>query len=186
MDVVREAIVNAVAHRDYFSRDSIQIYLFSNRIEITSPGSLPVGLTKELFGALSVRRNPIVYRLLRDYEYVEGLGSGVPRMINGMREQNLKDPVFGIYEHFFRVILYNEKSELKPVDGLEDLNERQQRAVEFLRKNTSLKTKTYMEMNKTSYGTANKDIAEMLKFKYIKKVGEYRGAYYVLNKKRYR
>src|SRR3989338_1296711 len=186
LEVIREAIVNTIAHRDYFSRDSIQIYLFSNRIEITSPGSLPIGLTKELFGALSVRRNPIVYRLLRDYEYVEGLGSGVPRMINGMREQNLKDPVFGIYEHFFRVILYNEKSELKPVDGLEDLNERQQRAVEFLRKNTSLKTKTYMEMNKTSYGTANKDIAEMLKFKYIKKVGEYRGAYYVLNKKRYR
>ncbi len=184
LEVVREAIVNAVAHRDYFSKDSIQIYLFSNRIEITSPGSLPVGLTKELFGALSVRRNPIVYRILRDYGYVEGLGSGVPRMINGMREQSLQDPVFGIYEHFFRVILYNEKSELKPVDGLENLNERQRKAVEFLRKNKSLKTKTYMEINKASYGTANKDIAEMLKFKYIKKVGEYRGAYYVLNGKR--
>ena len=41
-----------------------------------------------------------------------------------------------------------------------------------------------MEINKASYGTANKEIAEMLKFKYIKKVGEYRGAYYVLREKR--
>src|SRR3989338_8521519 len=133
---------------------------------------------------LEVVREAIVNGILRDYGYVEGLGSGVPRMINGMREQSLKDPVFGIYEHFFRVILYNEKSELKPVDGLEDLNERQRKAVEFLRKNKSLKTKTYMKINKTSYGTAIKEIAEMLKFKYIKKVGEYRGAYYVLNEKR--
>ncbi len=80
--------------------------------------------------------------------------------------------------------MYNEKSELKPIDGLEDLNERQRKAIGFLRINKSLKTKMYMEINKTSYGTAIKDIAEMLKFKYLKKVGEFRGAYYVLNAKK--
>ncbi|MBI5064595.1 putative DNA binding domain-containing protein [Candidatus Woesearchaeota archaeon] len=182
--VVREAIVNAIAHRDYFSKDSIQIYLFSNRIEITSPGSLPIGLPRELFGTLSVRRNPIIYRLLRDYDYVEGLGSGVPRMINSMRERGLKDPEFGIYEHFFRIILYNLKGSQKPIEKYADLNERQRKAVEFLKKHKSIKTRKCMEMNNTSFGTAIFDINELLKFKYIKKVGSYRGAYYVLNEEK--
>ena len=181
LEVIREAIVNTIAHRDYFSKDSIQIYLFSNRIEITSPGSLPTGLPKELFGTLSVRRNPIIYCLLRDYGYVEGLGSGVPRMINAMREQGLRDPEFGIYEHFFRIVLRNEGGKQKPIEEYADLNERQKKCVEFLKKHKSIKTRKYEKLNNTSFGTAIAEINELLKFKYIKKVGSYRGAYYVLN-----
>ncbi|MEA3378671.1 MAG: ATP-binding protein [Nanoarchaeota archaeon] len=184
LEVIREAIVNAVAHRDYFSKDSIQIYLFSNRIEITSPGSLPTGLPKELFGTLSVRRNPIIYRLLRDYGYVEGLGSGVPRMINAMRNHGLRDPEFGIYERFFRIVLHNEEGKQKPIEEYADLNERQKKCIEFLKKHKSIKTKKYEEMNNTSFGTAIADIKELLKFKYIKKVGSFRGAYYVLNEEK--
>ncbi len=184
LEVIREAIVNAVAHRDYFSKDSIQIYLFSNRIEVISPGSLPTGLPKELFGTLSVRRNPIIYHLLRDYGYVEGLGSGVPRMINAMREHGLRDPEFGIYEHFFRIVLRSEDGKQKPIKEYADLNEHQKRCIEFLKKHKSIKTKKYEELNNTSFGTAIADINELLKFKYIKKVGSYRGAYYVLNEER--
>lgn len=180
IDVIREAIVNAIAHRDYFSKDSIQIYIFSDRIEITNPGSLPQGLPKELFGTLSVQRNPITYRILRDYGYVEGLGSGVPRMINSMREHGLVDPEFLIYEQFFRVILRNKPSELRPIKRYSDLNERQIKAIEFLKQNKILKTKTYMKINNVSFGTARIDINEMIKFGYIKKIGSYRGAYYVL------
>ena len=184
LNVVREAIVNAVAHRDYFSKDAIQIYLFSDRIEITNPGSLPSGLPKELFGTLSVQRNPLTYRILRDYGYVEGLGSGVPRMINGMRESGLSDPEFGIYEHFFRVVLRGTKSDLKPIRAFEDLNERQVRAIEFLRKNKSIKTTMYQKLNKISLGTARLDINELLNFGYVKKVGSFRGAYYVLSEEK--
>ncbi|MBU4352292.1 MAG: putative DNA binding domain-containing protein [Nanoarchaeota archaeon] len=184
LEVIREAIVNAVAHRDYFSKDSIQIYLFTNRIEITSPGSLPTGLPKELFGTLSVRRNPIVYHLLRDYGYVEGLGSGVPRMINAMRNHGLRDPEFGIYERFFRIVLHNEQSKQKPIEEYADLNERQKKCIEFLKKYKSIKTKKYEELNNTSFGTAIAEITELLKFKYLKKVGSFRGAYYVLNEEK--
>lgn len=182
LEVIREAIVNAVAHRNYFSKDSIQIYLFSNRIEITSPGSLPNDLPRELFGTLSVRRNPITYRLLRDYGYVEGLGSGVPRMINAMRNQELKDPEFGIYERFFRIVLYNKHGNSKPIEDYVDLNERQKICMKFLSEHKLIKTKTYQEINNVSFGTTIKDINELLNFKYIKKIGKYRGAYYILNK----
>ncbi len=181
LDVIREAIVNAAAHRDYFSKDSIQIYIFSDRIEMTNPGSLPKDLPKELFGTLSVQRNPLTYRILRDYGFVEGLGSGVPRMINSMREHGLSDPEFGIYEHFFRTILRSTQSELKPIKKYQDLNERQIKTLEFLKKNRSIKTKAYTKLNRVSLGTARLDINEMLKFGYIKKVGAFRGAYYILN-----
>lgn len=181
IDVVREAIVNAVAHRDYFSKDAIQIYIFTDRIEITNPGSLPQGLPKELFGTLSVQRNPVTYKILRDYGYVEGLGSGIPRMINSMREYGLKDPEFGIYEQFFRVTLRNAPSDLKPIKEYSDLNERQIKALKFLIENKSIKMKMYMKINSVSFGTARLDINEMVKFGYLKKVGSYRGAYYVQN-----
>lgn len=180
LDVIREAIVNAVAHRDYFSKDSIQIYIFVDRIEITNPGSLPQGLPRELFGTLSVQRNPLTYKILRDYGYVEGLGSGIPRMINSMRENGLTDPEFGIYEQFFRVILRNKVSNLKPIAQYSDLNERQIKAIEFLKQNKSLKTKMYMKINNVSFGTARLDINELIKFGYLKKIGSYRGAYYIL------
>ena len=186
LDVIREAIVNAVAHRDYFSKDSIQIYIFSDRIEITNPGSLPKGLPRELFGTLSVQRNPLTYRILRDYGFVEGLGSGVPRMINSMREQGLSDPEFGIYEHFFRTTLRNKQSELKPIKKYQDLNDRQMKTIEFLKKNKSIKTKVYMKINRVSFGTARSDINEMLKFSYIKKIGSFRGAYYVINGEKFK
>ena len=181
LEAIRESIINAVAHRDYFSRDSIQISLFNNRIEVISPGSLPKDLPRELFGTLSVRRNPIVYGLLRDYQYIEGLGSGVPRMINAMRNNGLRDPEFGIYERIFRVVFYNEKGKQKPIEDYADLNKRQKKCIEFLKKQKSIKTKKYAELNNVSSGTALADIKELLKFGYIKKSGAYRGAYYVLN-----
>ncbi|HZX20453.1 MAG TPA: ATP-binding protein [archaeon] len=180
IDVIREAVVNAVAHRDYFSKDGIQIYLFSDRIEITNPGSLPQGLPKELFGTLSVQRNPLTYRILRDLGYVEGLGSGVPRMINSMRKHGLSDPDFGIYEQFFRVTFKNTKSRLKPATNYLDLNERQRKTMEFLRKNKSIKTAAYIKINDVSFGTARLDINEMIKLGYVEKIGTYKGAYYKL------
>ena len=181
-NVIREAIVNAVAHRNYFSRDAIQIYIFDNRIEITNPGPLPQGLPRELFGTISVQRNPIVYRFLRDMNYVEGLGTGIPRMKNYMRNAGLDDPEFKFTENFFRVVLYNKKGRKKPIDTTEDLNERQKKALNYLKKHSSIKAKTYANINKVSHATAVKEINEMTEFAYIKKIGSYRGAYYILKK----
>ena len=181
--VIREAVVNAVAHRDYYSYDAIQINLFEDRIEISNPGGLPQGLTKEFFGKRSVRRNPLTYRILRDCQYVEGLGLGIPKMRNEMRKAGLRDPEFSFEGGFFVVTLLNSKSNIKPVEGLKDLNSRQRNAIDYLRQNKTLKAKTYANMNEVSLPTAINDINELLKFKYLKKVGTYRGAYYVKEEK---
>lgn len=180
--VIREAIVNAVAHRDYFSKDSIQIYVFDDRMEITNPGSLPHGLPKELFGTISVQRNPITYRFLRDMGYVEGLGTGIPRMKNEMRSFGLEDPKFMFTETFFRITLYNKKGKRSPIESIADLNERQKKALVYLKKHKSIKAKTYADINKISNTTAVNEINELIQYNYLKKIGAYRNAYYIIEK----
>lgn len=110
LEVIRELIVNAVTHRDYFSNDNIQISIFDNRIEFINPGGLPNGLTDDLFGLISVRRNPIIYRILKELRYIEGLGSGIPRVKSLMRERELPEPEFKYTDRFFRVVLKNNNS----------------------------------------------------------------------------
>ena len=183
LEAIREAIVNSIAHRDYFSKDSIQIYIFDNRIEITNPGALPHGLSKELFGTISVQRNPVTYRFLRDLGYVEGLGTGIPRMKNYMRKSGLRDPDFIFTESFFRIVLYNKKGKKEPIKEERDLNERQKKAIDYLKRNKTIKSQTYEEINKVSHGTAVNELNEMKDFNFIEKVGAYRGAYYILKRR---
>lgn len=186
LSVIRESIINAFTHRDYFSKNSIQISLFANKLEILSPGGLPSELSKELFGTVSVQRNPITYRFLRDLGYVEGLGTGVPRIKSEMSKAGLPEPEFEFTENFVRVTLYNKNLTNSPEhsvagkDLLDRLNERQLKALEFLEKTEKLKAKQYAEMNDVSYATAVNEINSMIDLGFIEKVGAYRGAYYVL------
>lgn len=80
---IREALVNAVAHRDYsISNQKITVYLFEDRLEITSPGALSNTLTLEKIKyGNSAPRNLFLVKYLDNMRYIDGLGRGVPRMI---------------------------------------------------------------------------------------------------------
>src|SRR3989338_185595 len=67
-EAIRESIINAIAHRDYFNKNETQISIFDDRIEITNPGGLPEGMNPSLLGKLSIQRNPGIYHLLKDYD----------------------------------------------------------------------------------------------------------------------
>lgn len=176
-EVVREAIVNSVAHRDYFSKDSIQVSIFADRLEITNPGSLPGDFEKELFGTISIQRNQILYHFLRDIGYVEGLGTGIPKMKENMRNIDLDDPQFLITENFFRITLFNKKRTRGSEKG-NGLNHRQKKALEYLRSHKEIKSERYSEMFGISIPTAVKDLNEMIVKGLVEKVGEFKGAYY--------
>ena len=94
-DALREAIVNALIHRDYLlTSTDIQLTVYSNRLEILSPGRLPNGITPDSmrFGTRSTR-NELLKDVMRDYRYMEHMGMGVPRkIILGMREHNGSEP----------------------------------------------------------------------------------------------
>lgn len=177
-EAVREAIINAVAHRDYFNKNEVQLSIFDDRLEITNPGGLPEGMTKELLGTFSIQRNPVIYQMLKDYGYMEGIGSGISKIIRTMKEKNLKEPEFLISKEFFRIIF--EMAAKKTVEKT-TLNKRQTKAMDYIKSHKKINSKEYTKINKVSIPTAIKDLNELEKKKILKKIGTYRGAHYTIN-----
>lgn len=94
-EAVREAVVNALVHRDYLlSATDIELSLYSDRLEIISPGRLPNGITPERMRVgCRAARNQLLKDVMRDYGYLEHMGMGVPRkMIKAMRDHNGTEP----------------------------------------------------------------------------------------------
>ncbi len=108
-DVVREVVGNALVHRDYsIAGTDIMLEIFSNRLEVTSPGSLPNTVTPEkMRSGIRYARNQTLVNVMRDYGYVEARGMGVRhRIIPGMREHNRTQPDLIEEEHRFTVRLW--------------------------------------------------------------------------------
>lgn len=90
-EVLREAVVNALIHRDYLlTSTDIELAVYSNRLEIISPGRLPNGITPErMRTGCRAARNQLLKDVMRDYRYLEHMGMGVPRkIITGMMAHN--------------------------------------------------------------------------------------------------
>ncbi len=108
LDALREAVVNAIVHRDYrIKGTSIYVRIYDDRVEIENPGGLPDGITRRDFGKSSVRRNPIIADLFHRMGKVERMGSGIERMRELMRDAGLKEPAFEM-DAFFRVTFYRD------------------------------------------------------------------------------
>lgn len=103
-EAMREAVVNALAHRDYRSTASVHVYLFKDRLEIVSPGGLPAGMTEADLGVKSIPRNPLLFAMLHRMEAVEHIGSGIKRIRNLCREYGVAEPKIEVSEHWFTVI----------------------------------------------------------------------------------
>lgn len=105
-EVVAEAIVNAVAHRDYTSSGSVQVMLFADRLEVWNPGRLPQSLTlamlREPHG--SVPGNPLLAEPLYLVKYIERMGTGTRDMIRRCREAGLPEPEFSERDGFVTTI----------------------------------------------------------------------------------
>ena len=94
-EVIRETVVNALIHRDYLlSSTDIELVIYSNRLEVISPGRLPNGITPErMRTGCRVARNQLLKDVMRDYGYLEHMGMGVPRkIIQGMQAHNGTTP----------------------------------------------------------------------------------------------
>ena len=97
-EAIREAVVNALAHRDYRSTANVQVYLFTDRLEIVSPGGLPAGMTEADLGIKSIPRNPLLFGILHRMEAVEKIGSGIRRIRNLCREHGVAEALIEVSE----------------------------------------------------------------------------------------
>jgi ATP-dependent DNA helicase RecG len=101
----KEVIVNALAHRDYYDRGAtITIELFEDRIEIANPGGLVSAVSPKYFGKRSHSRNPLVFGLFARMRMVEQIGSGIGRIKDLMKENDLQAPQFS-FDGMFTVTL---------------------------------------------------------------------------------
>ena len=106
--VLREAIVNALAHRDYGLRGStVDISVWDDRVEVHSPGPLPGHITLENMRTEHYSRNPRIMRILRTVGLVEEYGEGIERMYREMESRLLEPPVFSANDSSVTVTLYN-------------------------------------------------------------------------------
>ena len=119
-DAIRELIINAVVHRSYLDHGTIQVAVYDNRLEITSPGKLPMGQTVErMKEGYSKIRNEALAHAFSYMNLIEHWGSGIPRIIGKVKKAGLREPEFIGGEVDLRINIYRDQS-----NDTVDLNDR--------------------------------------------------------------
>jgi ATP-dependent DNA helicase RecG len=197
LEAARELVVNAVAHRDYSIKgDGIRLFVFSNRMEVTSPGGLPGPVTIANIKDERFSRNPAIVQVLSDMGFIERLGYGVDRVIDLMQQQRLREPEFLETAGGFRVVLHNrieeaarEEKSITPVTEFRGeykgitINPRQEVALAYIHTegNTRITNSDLQRLCPDVHPeTIRRDLADLVTKDILRKMGEKRGSYYVL------
>jgi predicted HTH transcriptional regulator len=183
-DVVREAIVNAIAHRDYASAAAVQVSVFADRFEVWNPGQLPPPLTPEKLRHphSSIARNHRVCETLFLARYIEKFGTGTLMMIRECRAHDLPEPDFLQHSGEFVTTLWRDWLTDKVIAGL-GLNERQRQVVAFVRKKSRVSNTDYQEEYGVAKRTAHRDLQELTAKGVLMRVGTTgKGTHYLLCK----
>ena len=179
---VREALINAVAHRDYRIRGRrIEIRMYSDRMEVISPGGLPGYITVDNLVDEHFSRNPRIVNGLFQWGYIEELGLGIDRMIEEMVQAGHPPPKFRATPHSFTVILYRERQKPAAPRWTRNMNERQTRALAYVREHGSITNREYRRLcpNVTSE-TLRLDLVDLVEKDLLLKIGSKKGTHYIL------
>ena len=164
LGVFKEAIINALAHRDYDEQGaSITIELFDDRVEISNPGTLLPVVAKN-FGKKSLSRNPLIFGLFTRMHLVEHIGSGIPRMRKEMLDAGLPQPVFET-EGMFSIVLSRPRK-----DNVLHLNDMQAKLIEVMRRNPFMSMKEMgeeMGVGRTSIYKIIRSLKELNILEYV-------------------
>jgi ATP-dependent DNA helicase RecG len=191
-DAVRELLVNAVAHRDYnLQGDNIHLNIFTDRLEISSPGLLPGPVTLKNLLEARFARNAVISQVLSDLGYVERLGYGLDRVVDAVRQADLLPPHFEEIAGMFRVTLYAAQlgdgadgrlPDLSAYSAL-DLNPRQQMALAQLARNKRISSHEYQAICPEVHSeTLRRDLADLVSRGILIKVGDKKATYYILKR----
>ena len=183
-DVIREAIVNAIAHRDYTSAGAVQVSVFADRVEVWNPGTLTPPLTPESLRHPhgSIARNPRICEALFLARYIEKYGTGTLMMIRESLTHELPEPDFVMRGGEFTTTVWRDWLTAEVLTGY-NLNDRQLKAVVYLKNNERVTNSQYQEELSVAKRTASLDLAELVTAGLIEKVGSTgKGVYYQLSK----
>ena len=196
---LREAILNAVVHRDYsISGSNIKIEVFDNRVEISSPGGLPRTLTiEDIKAGRSEIRNLVIARLIKEMGFIEQWGSGIRRMIQLCRENQILEPEFFEDGQHFRVVFnrkaINTDKTIYITDKLTnstdknnlstEKNKKEKEIVNFIKENGRIRNKDVAKIMGITADGAKKVLGKLVAKEVLIPIGEKKGRYYVVNKR---
>lgn len=181
-EAIREALLNAIAHKDYSGGVPIQISVYKDKLLIWNEGQLPENWTIEtLFNKhASMPFNPDIANALFRSGYIESWGRGISKMTEQCLQFGLPIPLFFFKSSGFcvefRKDIYNY-TQLKEIG----LNERQIKAVLFVKENGKISNSDYQKINDCSRNTASNDLSDIVEKELFKPSGQKgAGAYYTL------
>ena len=172
LTVFKEAIINALSHRDYYEQGAtITIEMFDDRVEVSNPGGL-LPIVAKNFGHKSMTRNPLIFGLFTRMLLVERVASGIPRMQEAMKDANLPEPEFRT-DGMFTVIFKRQIKNYATNDIVNDIvNENEQAIINLLRTKPGLNASEIAENISKSWGTTMRYLKSLNE----KGVIEFRGA----------
>ncbi len=179
---VREALVNAIAHRDYrLGGRRIEVRMFTDRMEITSPGGLPGYITVDNIVEEHFSRNPRLVSGLYQWGYIEELGLGVDLMIEEMVRAGHPPPRFKDAPYAFTVTLYNVRERAPQPAWTRTMNERQARALTYVQEHSRITNREYRTLcPDVSAETLRLDLVDLVERGILLKIGAKKGTYYIL------
>lgn len=181
---VREALVNAVCHRDYrLGGRRVEIRQFDDRLEISSPGGLAGYITLDNIVEEHFSRNPRLVNGLFEWGYIEQLGLGIDRMIEEMVAGGHPQPEFRATPYSFTVVL--KRGDGAPRRAAPEwegrMNERQIRALQYLQTYGRITNRDYRELSpEVSPETVRLDLTDLVDKGLVMKIGDKKGTYYIL------
>lgn len=202
-DCIREMICNAVAHRSYLHPASIQVAVYDNRVEVTSPGMLFGSLRlQDIREGISIPRNRALVYAFTYMNIMEHWGSGIPRIIRRCRELGLEEPELTEVAGNFRINLFRfpDKTRIgKSMDkGMEstekvristekvrintdNLNENHKKIIQYIEERGVITNKEVQNLLHVKDSRALKILKELVERGILRKEGKLRGSYYKLN-----
>lgn len=191
-EAIREAVINAIAHRDYTRRGApIKISIFDDRVEVDNPGGLLPGLDIRSLEGVHETRNEKICSIFHETKDMERYGTGIIKMKNLMKSHGLKLPVLFQPGDFFKITFYGPgdkildlvpnipKERQMDLKGL-GLNNRQIEALRIMvNEKKKISTQKYCKLFKVSRNTAYLDLKELVEKHMVSVEGKGRAGYYI-------
>ncbi|PIR05604.1 hypothetical protein COV56_01960, partial [Candidatus Kuenenbacteria bacterium CG11_big_fil_rev_8_21_14_0_20_37_9] len=166
IEAIREAVTNALCHRDYQISSNVQVRIFDDRIEVWGCGPLPKPLTIDDLKKKhdSVLRNPLIGRNFFLIKFIEQWGTGTNRIIEECLKHGLPEPLF---EEITENLVITFRKYKISEEEMQKLNERQKKAMEYLKIHKKITRSEYVKLTNSAERTAFRDIEELYKSKII-------------------
>ena len=180
LKALREAIINALIHRNYQKHSDVRVFIFDTRVEVINPGTFPEGVSPD--APVHEPVNPTLSQFMYDIGFIERYGSGIKMMKRLSKEWGNKAPRYEFHPLETKIIFdspIQENTFIEIDDISEQLNERQRNALFHVQKNGQITRKEYVQINQVANTTAYEELRDMVNKSLLDVIGKGRGTKYI-------